>query len=359
MIGLGVDESAALAVEPDGSARIYATDPDGIAWIVDGSACAGSSPAARWMWRGSRSSGVGPDRCSHLPLGTVDNPLFTRYYAAAGGTYSEVPRWSLAIHGGAGVLERGDMTPEKERLYRAGLDAALQAGGYVLDQGGSSLDAVQAAVRVLEDNPLFNAGQAARCSTPRAATSSMRRSWTAGRRRPGAVAALTTTRNPIDAARAVMDHSRHVLLTGPGADVFARRAGHPAGRSFLFPHRGTLEQLPRVEEGSPGRDRPDPYVRHGRRGGGGCRGQPRRRDLDRRAHRQAMGPDRRFPDHRRGHLCQERRMRGLGHRHRRVLHPRKRRAAGVRPGGVEGREHRRRGPCTRSWRSARSAATAG
>ena len=71
------------------------------------------------------------------------------------------PKWSLAVHGGAGVLERGELTPEKDKAFRAGLDAALEAGAKVLKAGGSSLDAVEAAVRVLEDNPLFNAGRGA------------------------------------------------------------------------------------------------------------------------------------------------------------------------------------------------------
>src|SRR5690606_33367949 len=73
----------------------------------------------------------------------------------------DAPQWSLAIHGGAGVIERAQLSPERDAAYRAGLQAALDAGSAVLARGGSSLDAVQAAVEVMEENPLFNAGRGA------------------------------------------------------------------------------------------------------------------------------------------------------------------------------------------------------
>jgi beta-aspartyl-peptidase (threonine type) len=156
----------------------------------------------------------------HLPSGTVDRPTFTRYYAAAGGKLAQVPRWSLAIHGGAGVIEPGTLSPDKERAYRAGLNAALRAGSAVLDTGGRALDAVAAAVRVLEDDPLFNAGRGA------VFTAEGRNELDAAimdgkTQAAGAVAGVTRTRHPIDLARAVMEHSTHVLLMGAGADLFS------------------------------------------------------------------------------------------------------------------------------------------
>ncbi|WP_334183506.1 isoaspartyl peptidase/L-asparaginase family protein [Novosphingobium sp.] len=134
------------------------------------------------------------------------------------------PRWSLAIHGGAGVIERGSLTPEQEKAYREGLDEALRAGAAVLDKGGTSLDAVAAAIHVLEDNPLFNAGRGA------VFTAEDRNELDAaimdGRTlKAGAVAGITRTRHPVDAARAVMDHSPHVMLAGEGADTFSREQG--------------------------------------------------------------------------------------------------------------------------------------
>ena len=224
MIGLGVDESAALAVEPDGSGRIYATAPDGYAWVVDGSGLRGVTGRGPLNAPRVKVTGVGSGSVIHLPSARVDNPVFERIYAAQGGAIAEVPRWSLAIHGGAGVIERGSLTPEKEKAYRAGLDDALRAGGAVLDKGGAALDAVAAAVRVLEDNPLFNAGRGA------VFTADGRNELDAAimdgkTQKAGAVAGVTRTRHPVDLARAVMDKSPHVMLSGAGADTFSIEQG--------------------------------------------------------------------------------------------------------------------------------------
>jgi beta-aspartyl-peptidase (threonine type) len=222
--GLGVDEDAAVAVEADGSTRVYATQAGGGAWLVDGSTLRNLD--SRGPLRAGRVKviGIGPNSRLRLPDGIVERPTFTRFYAAGGGKLSEVPRWSLAIHGGAGVLERGDMTPAKEAAYRAGLEAALRAGGAVLDRGGPALDAVQAAIRVLEDNPLFNAGRGAVFSAE--GRNELDAAIMDGATlKAGAVAGVTRTRHPIDLARAVMDRSRHVLLTGAGADRFSVEQG--------------------------------------------------------------------------------------------------------------------------------------
>ncbi|KSB91384.1 asparaginase [Caulobacter vibrioides] len=132
--------------------------------------------------------------------------------------------WSLAIHGGAGVINRGSLTPEKDAAYRAGLDAALKAGSDVLEKGGSSLDAVEAAVKVLEDNPLFNAGKGAVFTAD--GKNELDASIMDGATlKAGAVAGVTRTRHPISLARAVMEKSPHVMLAREGADRFSVEQG--------------------------------------------------------------------------------------------------------------------------------------
>ena len=137
---------------------------------------------------------------------------------------AERPEWRLVIHGGAGVIERGRLTPEKEREIRAGLDRALQAGSAILERGGSALDAVEATARVLEDDPNFNAGRGSVFTYQ--GTIEMDASIMDGRTRAaGAVTGVTATKNPITLARAVMERSPHVFLSREGADEFSRLQG--------------------------------------------------------------------------------------------------------------------------------------
>ena len=132
--------------------------------------------------------------------------------------------YSIAIHGGAGAVPRHTLTAERERRYREGLAAALDRGYAVLEKGGSSLDAVTAAVRTLEENPLFNAGRGAALTQDGAAE--LDAAIMEGRQqRAGAVAAVRHVRNPIELARRVMEKSRHVLLVGSGAEEFALEEG--------------------------------------------------------------------------------------------------------------------------------------
>lgn len=133
-------------------------------------------------------------------------------------------QWTLAIHGGAGTILPSLMTPELEARYREGLNDALSTGSKVLSAGGSSLDAVEAAVRELEDCPLFNAGRGSVYTN--AGTHEMDASIMYGRdRSAGAVAMVRGVRNPISLARAVMERSGHVLLAADGAREFARSIG--------------------------------------------------------------------------------------------------------------------------------------
>jgi beta-aspartyl-peptidase (threonine type) len=132
--------------------------------------------------------------------------------------------WTLVIHGGAGVLERSTLSSEYERGARVGLARALEAGGAILDRGGSALDAVEAAVKVLEDDPHFNAGRGAVFTYE--GKNELDAAIMDGRdRRAGAVAGVTQTRNPVSLARAVMEDSPHVFMAGAGANAFARDSG--------------------------------------------------------------------------------------------------------------------------------------
>lgn len=134
------------------------------------------------------------------------------------------PKWTLVIHGGAGIIKRDKVKPEQEVAIKAGLDAALDAGSKVLDSGGTALDAVEAAVKVLEDDPNFNAGRGAVFTWD--GRNELDASIMDGRTRAaGSVAGTTTTRHPVSLARKVMEDSPHVMLAGPGADEFARGEG--------------------------------------------------------------------------------------------------------------------------------------
>ena len=134
------------------------------------------------------------------------------------------PEWTLLIHGGAGVMRRDEMTPEMDASYRAGLNAALDAGAKVLASGGKAVDAVQAAVIVLEDNPDFNAGRGAVLT--REGVAELDASIMDGRdRSAGAVVQVRTVKNPIRAARYVMDKTGRVMFAGPDVDKMAKAAG--------------------------------------------------------------------------------------------------------------------------------------
>jgi beta-aspartyl-peptidase (threonine type) len=143
---------------------------------------------------------------------------------AASALARDPPPLAIAIHGGAGVIERATMTPEHEASYRAGLAAALDAGWAVLERGGSSLDAVSTAVRLMEDDPQFNAGRGAVLN--RDGDAELDAAIMDGHGpRAGAVAAVRHVKNPIDLARLVMDKSAAVLLVGDGAEDFALEQG--------------------------------------------------------------------------------------------------------------------------------------
>ncbi|HYM72770.1 MAG TPA: isoaspartyl peptidase/L-asparaginase, partial [Stellaceae bacterium] len=172
-------------------------------------------------------------------------------------------RFALAVHGGAGTLRRGDMTAEREARYRAGVAAALVAGRAILADGGSALDAVTAAVCALEDDPLFNAGRGAVFT--RAGTQEMDAAVMEGRdRRAGAVAGIFGPRNPVRAARAVMELTPHVLLVGEGAMAFCRAAGLAfEERSYFFTEARRQALAATLAQEAEGRADADESRRHG------------------------------------------------------------------------------------------------
>jgi len=139
-------------------------------------------------------------------------------------SFSQKPDYVLVVHGGAGAMSRENMTEERIVLAKAGLQQALDAGEEILMNGGTSLDAVEAAVRLLEDHPLFNAGRGAvfNAEGKIELDASIMDGSTL---KAGAVAGVRTVKNPISLARKVMEASPHVLLIGQGAEVFAKEQG--------------------------------------------------------------------------------------------------------------------------------------
>lgn len=160
-----------------------------------------------------------PMGCASTESARVDDARLTQEGSAA-----RKPRWGLVIHGGAGVISRANLSPEREAEVRAVLQQALQAGHAVLAQGGSSLDAVTAAIRILEDSPHFNAGKGAVFNHD--GINELDAAIMDGTTRAaGAVAGLRHVKNPIELARKVMEKSPHVMMIGEGAESFAKAQG--------------------------------------------------------------------------------------------------------------------------------------
>ena len=166
-------------------------------------------------------------------------------------------KWAIVMHGGAGVIERTSMTPERDKAYRAGLDQAIQAAAKVLEDNGTAVDAVEAGLRQLEDNPLFNAGKGAvfTAAGKNELDAAIMDGQTLG---AGAVAGVTRTKNPISLAKAVMQKSPNVMLIGPGADEFAASVGlQQVDPSYFFTEarwQSLIRQL--KKEGKPIPPRP-------------------------------------------------------------------------------------------------------
>jgi L-asparaginase / beta-aspartyl-peptidase len=164
-----------------------------------------------------RSPGPGPEG-DGPPALTAPTPASAASPASA---QAPVIQWGLVVHGGAGTITPEAMTPEREAEYRDALEASLRAGYEVLAAGGSGLDAVVAAARVMEDSPLFNAGRGA-VFTAEGRNELDASIMDGATLEAGAVAGVTQVRNPIELARRVMEASPHVMLAGDGAEAFAR-----------------------------------------------------------------------------------------------------------------------------------------
>ncbi len=136
----------------------------------------------------------------------------------------QTKNFGLVVHGGAGTIERSKITPERERGYRSGIERALAEGYEILKRGGSSLDATETAVRVLEDDPHFNAGKGAVFTN--VGTNELDAAVMDGKTfEAGAVACLKHIKNPVSLARLVMEKSGHVMMDGEGAEAFAKQNG--------------------------------------------------------------------------------------------------------------------------------------
>jgi L-asparaginase / beta-aspartyl-peptidase len=156
-------------------------------------------------------------------------------------------KYAIAVHGGAGVYNADSLTDAQRSAFKAGITQALRAADAVLAKNGSALDAAQAAVMALEDNPLFNAGRGAVLTSDGIAELDAA-IMDGATLKAGAVARSTTTKNPVSLARAIMDKSEHVMLSSTGADAFAQSVGltQVPNDYFIMPER--REQLKKVQQ---------------------------------------------------------------------------------------------------------------
>ena len=158
----------------------------------------------------------------------------------------ESPKWSIAIHGGAGTIKPDSVSPEKEAEYEAALQEALDAGAAILDEGGSAMDAIQAAIVLMEDNPLFNAGRGAVYTWE--GENELDASIMDGRdRSAGAVTGVKTIKNPILLADKVRTDSPHVFLMGEGAEQFAAERDIESVDPSWFETEARRESLERMK----------------------------------------------------------------------------------------------------------------
>ncbi len=156
-------------------------------------------------------------------------------------------QFSIVIHGGAGTILRKNMTPENEAVYKSKLEEAIRVGYNILKNGGSSLDAVQKTINILEDSPLFNAGKGAVFTN--AETNEHDASIMDGKTlKAGASAGTTIVKNPINLARAIMDNSPHVMLSGKGAETFAQEQSLEIVDPNYFYTEKSYKALQRVKQ---------------------------------------------------------------------------------------------------------------
>lgn len=232
LLGLGVDEAAAVAVEGDGTARVYASAPGAGAVVLRGGFTARQAEDKPMNLDRFEVEVAGVHSLLHLPSGQVERPAVERSFGVRDGVLVALDSPTLVIHGGAGV-EPGDLTPQEEADVRQALEAALRAGHAKLLAGSPPVEAVTAAITVLEDDPHFNAGRGAVFTHDgrNELDTSLMEGATG---KAGAAAGLHRVKNPILLARAIMEHSNHVMMVGDGAEMFAKEQGIPLVNPAYF-----------------------------------------------------------------------------------------------------------------------------
>ncbi|AUC82862.1 isoaspartyl peptidase/L-asparaginase family protein [Lacinutrix sp. Bg11-31] len=184
--------------------------------------------------------------CGELVPNPDENPEnITR--ANPNGASEKVNDFAIVIHGGAGTILKKNMTDEKEAEYKAKLEEAISVGYSILKEGGSSLDAVEKTINILEDSPLFNAGKGAVFTN--AETNELDASIMDGKTlNAGASAGTKIVKNPINLARAIMDNSPHVMMAGEGAETFAKEQNLELVAPEYFYTENRMNTLKRVKQ---------------------------------------------------------------------------------------------------------------
>jgi L-asparaginase / beta-aspartyl-peptidase len=175
---------------------------------------------------------------------------------------SSESQYALVIHGGAGTITRQNMSQEREEEYLTALGYALDAGEQILAAGGSALDAIEAAIMIMEDNPLFNAGKGA-VFTNEGKNELDASIMTGHDLNAGAVGSVTTIKHPIKAARAVMEQSEHVFMIGRGAEKFAETCGLELVDPSYFYTDSRWNSLQKAKEKEALNEKQDAATRHG------------------------------------------------------------------------------------------------
>ena len=268
MVGIGIDESASLCIDGDGIGHVYTRGEEGngepgYAWIVQPKGHPQRAEAGKPLaFLDVPITGVGVHSTLHMPGLQVDAPAFHKIANVRDGRLGvrdadQGPKPTmLVIHGGAG-LQRAGTSAGDEQQIRAGIEQALRAGHAALAAGKPALDAVTAAITVLEDNPQFNAGKGAVFTHD--GRNELDASLMDGTTlEAGAVAGVHHVRNPILLARAVMEHSKHVMLAGDGAEIFAKEQGVALVDPSYFRTEKRWQQLQKaLKEDASGQARAD------------------------------------------------------------------------------------------------------
>lgn len=238
--GIAPNERTAVCIDENGNAKVFgeskayfiitnpAKSPEKIAGHQPLQWTAGKKALQVYEIQGS-DSGAGSFSVKDFNTTEASGGQWYWWWVSNGKLYKEAAtesttQYAMVIHGGAGTILKKNMTPQKEKAYTAALTEALHVGYAKIKAGNSSLDAVEAAIHVLEDNPLFNAGKGAVFTHD--GRNEMDAAIMDGKTlAAGSVAGVSTIRNPISAARAVMEKSEHVMMAGKGAEQFAKQAG--------------------------------------------------------------------------------------------------------------------------------------